>query len=242
MHSEVTSPVVGHAGRVLIDAVLTHDKRLLRDTLAAGICSVIPTHQQQVGGSAVGLCASHNWLDGVRICREAGLDPNAGSMLRDPLCWAYHRDDISMARELLDMGCLPRRPMPDARRMRMPKEDLLTRLTDEVHLILIEECDLDDVDRFVLQGYVQLQGERPVVNTSIGAILLNDPRPRAIEFHQLVLSRHPEIASDPFIVPFLEAAVKRHKDDGRAYNMPSWTEFGLNLEEAYQAAKNIVRN
>lgn len=64
------------------------------------------------GGSLIGLCVSYRWHNGVRVCRDAGLNPDRNAMVRDPIMWAYHNDDVVSLELLLEMRTDPIRPLP----------------------------------------------------------------------------------------------------------------------------------
>lgn len=66
-------------------------------------------------GSLLGLCVSAGWHDGIRVCRDLGVDPNRNSMVRDPLRWAYSDDDVVALQLLIEMGADPARKRPDDR-------------------------------------------------------------------------------------------------------------------------------
>lgn len=233
-------PEAGHGSCVpLVDALARQDATLFEAELKAGNTAVLPTEDAPVGGGAVGLCVSHRWIEGLRICRDMGIDPNKDTMLRDPLVWAYHFDDIAMAIELLDMGYDPLRPLPDTRLTWMPPENQLQRLAERHLQELSGSGVLGETDLYVLAGFLKNPHNQPVLNTSIGSILLNDPRPRALDFHRLVLGRHPEIASDSRVVPFINSGAGRHIRNDR---LPARREYGLSLRSIYQASRDLVRN
>lgn len=94
-------------------AIQTRDANQLSTLLAAepnwpGYLD--PTNPVMEGkdiGSVVGLCASYGWHDGLRVCRDAGLDPNLNCLVRQPLIWAYHHKDVISLDILLEMGMTP---------------------------------------------------------------------------------------------------------------------------------------
>jgi hypothetical protein len=135
--------------------------------------------QARDGGSLVGLCVSYQWHDGVRVCRDAGLNPDRNAMVRDPLMWAYHNDDVVSLALLLEMGTDPARLSPDTRFWGVSRpEDVLTadRLTELTPT-------LGDLDVFYLQSH--LAEKRPVeLRPVFGRIALNDLRPNSHVFFE----------------------------------------------------------
>lgn len=139
----------------------------------------VESFQTRDGGSLIGLCVSYQWHDGVRVCRDAGLNPDRNAMVRDPLMWAYHNDDVVSLELLLEMGPDPARLSPDTRFWGVSRtEDELTadRLTELAPT-------LGDLDVFYLKSL--LAEERPVeLRPVFGRMALNDLRPNSHAFFE----------------------------------------------------------
>lgn len=135
--------------------------------------------QARDGGSLVGLCVSYQWHDGVRVCRDAGLNPDRNAMVRDPLMWAYHNDDVDSLALLLEMEPDPARLSPDTRFWGVSRpQDVLTaeRLAELAPT-------LGDLDVFYLQSH--LVEKRPVeLRPVFGRMALNDFRPNSHAFFE----------------------------------------------------------
>lgn len=172
----------------LYEAFMNRDRHQLAELLrgaSLGDVSFNPlplegnAFQAREGGSLVGLCASIQWHDGLRVCRDAGLDPDRDAMVRDPIMWAYHNDDTVTLDLLLEMGTDPTRLSPDTRFWGLSRpEDALTpeRLVDLA-------AKLGNLDVFYLKTH--LAENRPVeLRPVFGRLALNSLRPNSHVFFE----------------------------------------------------------
>lgn len=131
-------------------------------------------------GSIVGLCASVQWHDGLRVCRDAGVNPDRNSMVRDPLIWAFCNDDIDSLQLLIEMGLNPARLSPDDRHWGLEGRPL-RHLSDED----IAKCvgdDYGELDKIYLSAMQQSNANidlRPV----FGRMALNNARANSHYFY-----------------------------------------------------------
>lgn len=193
-------------GTVLLQAVADRDAGLLRTALASGETWIFPSPGQQLAGSAIGLCVSHGWIEGLLVCQEAGLNPNRNATARDPLLWAYSNDDLEMAAILLDMGLDPLGPFIDTRSsgIRRRPHDLLTPTRLE---IMSAADDVGELDMLVLSQQLSL-GDA-TLRPRIGSILINNSRANSIAFHQLVLKRYPLLPANEHLIFCLRHGIER---------------------------------
>jgi hypothetical protein len=144
----------------------------------------------EFSGSFVGLCASVQWHDGLRACRDAGLRADRNAIVREPMMWAMNQNDVVSAKIILDMHFEPMRPWFDHRLAGIHRPwERLTRLT---LLRFVKHASMGWLDRIALQRYVH-QGVQGDMRPIIGSLLLQVPRAHCVPILESIVDCHPEL-------------------------------------------------
>jgi hypothetical protein len=176
--------------RDIFNAVVAKDARRLAASLLAmpGVSDIffnpldLDCPDTTFAGNLIRLCTSVCWHDGLRSCRDFGIDPNRNSCVCDPFLSAFWNDDVESAGILISMGADPLMPFPDDR------ASGLTRYRQ--HLLTPEKARqyrndprFGELDHLTLSRFL---AERPFtyMRPKLGCLLLNDPRPNSLEIFQ----------------------------------------------------------